>query len=323
MTDKSAKKLTLVVTEDQSGRRLDQVLVSADPELSRTRVQGLIDQGLVRVDGSGAKASVKVKAGQVVTLVVPAVAPSDLLPDATVCFDIIYQDEDLLVINKPPGLVVHPAAGHETGTLVHGLLAACHDLAGIGGEARPGIVHRLDKDTSGLMIVAKNEAAHKALVEMFKERQVGKIYLALTLGWPKGDRGDIELPIGRHPVRRKEMSTRSTSGRPALTRYQVLGRFAPGLGYLKLKIMTGRTHQIRVHLAALGFPVLGDAVYGKGLGVLKHGGGAIRDLVNRQMLHAHRLVLAHPCRGGRLEFEAPLPPDMALVLETLEHGADS
>ena len=317
VSDTSARQLTLVVADDQAGRRLDQFLAAMDPDLSRARIKGLIDQGLALVDGAGVKASSKVKTGQTVTLTVPAVVPSDLTPDETVDFDIIYQDRDLVVINKPPGLVVHPAAGHETGTLVHGLLAACSDLTGIGGEARPGIVHRLDKDTSGVMIVAKTEEAHRSLVEMFKDRKVSKIYLALTMGWPKDDRGEIDLSIGRHPVRRKEMSTRSSRGRQALTRYQVIERFEAGLGYLKVKIMTGRTHQIRVHLAAMGFPVLGDGVYGKGTRSLKDGGGPIRNLVTRQMLHAHRLVLTHPCLGVRMEFEAPLAPDMALVLETL------
>ena len=222
------------------------------------------------------------------------------------------------MVDKPAGLVVHPAAGHASGTLVHGLLAACPDMEGIGGEGRPGIVHRLDKDTSGVMVAAKTSEALRKLVDDFKNGRVSKTYLALCLGWPDRDRGEIDLPIGRHPVRRKEMSTRSNRGRPARTAYQVLARYGLGIGFLSVRIFTGRTHQIRVHLASQGFPVLGDPVYGRGPAALKNGGGPLKKLVRRQLLHSHRLSLKHPVTGRSLECEAPRPTDMARVLEILE-----
>ena len=236
-------------------------------------------------------------------------------------FEILYQDADIIVINKPPGLVVHPAAGHAEGTLVHGLLAVVEDLPGVGGEIRPGIVHRLDKDTSGVMVAAKTDAAHQALTAAFKGRGVDKAYLAICRGGPTKDRGIIDAPIGRHPIRRKEMSTRSKSGRTARTGYEVLDRFKMGACLVRLTLYTGRTHQIRVHLASLGCPVLGDPLYGRaGPGGLKDPEGRIRSLVNRQMLHSHKLGFAHPVSGERVDFEAPCPEDMVLVLAALEDG---
>ena len=232
-------------------------------------------------------------------------------------FGIIFQDGDLVVINKPPGLVVHPAAGHAQGTLVHGLLAACPDLAGVGGEARPGIVHRLDKDTSGVMIAAKTDRAHRILSAMFKSGEMKKTYLAICRGGPPADEGEIDAPIGRHPVRRKEMSTRSRSGRTALTRYRVRQRFGSGASFLEVRIMTGRTHQIRVHLASIGCPVLGDPVYGRGTGTVR-GVESLKDLITRQLLHSHHLAFNHPLDGRPLEFEAPLPADMEAVLGALK-----
>ncbi len=318
MVETIENTLVYQVIESESGSRLDQFLAMRAPELSRSRIKNLIDRGLAEIDGVCSKAARRVKAGQVVKLDVPQVAPVDLIPDEQVIFGILYEDSHIIVVNKPPDLVVHPATGHATGTLVHGLLASCSDLAGVGGELRPGIVHRLDKDTSGVMVVAKTDRAHVALVDGFTERKMAKTYLAICHGQPKEDRGQIDAPIGRHPVRRQEMSIRSTSGRPALTRWEVLRRFRMSLSLLRLQILTGRTHQIRVHLASIGCPVLGDGIYGRGTSGLKKGGGSLKGSVKRQMLHAHRLGLTHPVTGQRMEFEAPLPMDMVMVLELLE-----
>lgn len=297
---------------------MDQFLAAQAPDMSRSRLKTLIDSGLVELDGAKVKAGQRLRPGQTVTLVVPAIRPSDLAPDPGVMFDILYQDEDIVVIDKPPGLVVHPAAGHAEGTLVHGLLAACPDLVGVGGEGRPGIVHRLDKDTSGVMVAAKTDRAHRALVEQFKQGAIRKTYFALCRSWPREDRGEIDAPIGRHPVRRKEMSTRSRTGRAALTRWEVLRRFGVGISLVQLNILTGRTHQIRVHMASIGCPVLGDPVYGVGLSALKKGGDQLKGLVGRQMLHAKQLGLIHPIHGAEMVFVAPIPTDMAQVLERLE-----
>lgn len=308
------------VPVESVGERLDRYLTVMAPDLSRARIKSLIDQGWAMVDGRTTKAGRKLKAGQVVELTLPAAVPTSVEPDENVEFDILYQDAHIIVVNKPPGLVVHPAAGHWEGTLVHGLLAVIDDLKGVGGETRPGIVHRLDKDTSGVMVVAKNDRAHHALVEKFKTRDVSKQYLAICSGGPKADTGRVDTPIGRHPVKRKQMSTRSTAGRPAVTLFEVDRRFNLGASLLKVNILTGRTHQIRVHLASIGCPVLGDRVYGKGPEALKQGGGILKALVRRQMLHAHRLMFGHPITGEPLMFEAPLPSDMRRVLAALENG---
>ncbi|MEW6261938.1 MAG: RluA family pseudouridine synthase [Thermodesulfobacteriota bacterium] len=309
--------LTFVVTEAEQDRRLDLFLAGRAADLSRARIQVLIQQGLILVDGQAVKASRRLKSGQTVRLIVPAPVTSQLIPEPEVDFDLLYQDADLVVIDKPAGLVVHPATGHRTGTLVHGLLAACPDLKGVGGELRPGLVHRLDKDTSGVMVVAKSEPALKGLVADFKSRGVQKNYLALCLGRPRLDRGQIDAPIGRHPLRRQEMSVRSRRGREALTKYEVLRQYEVGVSLLRLELLTGRTHQIRVHLASIGHPVLGDKVYGRGLAGLNRA-LAWRGLVKRQMLHAQRLGFDHPITRIRLEFTAPLPGDMNEVIEVLD-----
>jgi 23S rRNA pseudouridine1911/1915/1917 synthase len=235
--------------------------------------------------------------------------------------DILYEDPHLLVVNKAAGLVVHPAAGHASGTLVHGILYHCPDLEGIGAEKRPGIVHRLDKDTSGIMVVAKNARAHDDLSRQFKARSIEKHYLALVVGSPKADNGRIDLPIGRHPVERKKMSARSRRGREALTLWQVRERFI-GATLIDVELKTGRTHQIRVHCQAMGFPILGDPIYGrKGAAKQITAGNpawqAVFQSAARQMLHAHRLGFKHPADDRPLSFEAPLPADMADLLEKL------
>jgi 23S rRNA pseudouridine1911/1915/1917 synthase len=300
------------------GQRLDRFLTDLPLGLSRSQLKRLIDDGFVEVEGRPAKAGLKLKEGWSLVVTVPDPEPTRLVPEAGVRFAILYQDAELIVVDKPAGLVVHPAAGHRTGTLVHGLLAACTDLAGIGGEVRPGIVHRLDKDTSGVMIVAKTDRAHQDLAAQFKAGRVLKLYLGLCRGRTGLDQGVIEASIGRHPVWRKQMSTRSRSGRPAITRYEVLRRFDLGVSLLRLRLLTGRTHQIRVHLASIGCPILGDPVYGVGLGGLKDGGRLLRGLVARQMLHAQTIGFCHPVTREEMSFTSPLPEDMTRVLETLE-----
>ena len=312
------QRLRFEVLSDWAGIRLDRFLTEVTPNLSRARIKSLIDQGWVRLDGQRTKAGQKLKTGQMVDLTIPRAMPASVEPDGDVEFDILYQDEDIVVVNKPPGLVVHPAAGHWQGTLVHGLLAAIDDLGGVGGETRPGIVHRLDKDTSGVMVVAKTDRAHQALVEKFKGRHIHKEYLAVCLGAPKDHTGRIDSPIGRHPVKRQQMSTKSTCGRPAVTLYKVERRYHRGASLLKVKILTGRTHQIRVHLASIGYPILGDPVYGKGPEALR-GGAAFKSLVSRQMLHARLLKLDHPITGQPMAFEAPLPDDMRELLDFFEN----
>jgi len=267
---------------------------------------------MVVVNGLVQKAKYSLQAGDNITLVIPAKPPSGLVAEP-LDFVTLHEDEDLIVLVKPPGIVVHPAAGHSTATLVHGLLHHCGGLSGINGELRPGIVHRLDKDTSGVMVVAKTDFAHQALADQFKRREVKKTYRALVDGKPIGQSGRVDLPIGRHPVKRKKMATRE-DGREAVTNWRVLERFAFGLALLELGLETGRTHQIRVHMAALSHPVAGDSVYGrKNSRYLELG-------ITRQCLHAHTLAFSHPRTGENLQFVAPLWPDMLYTLELLRQA---
>jgi len=287
---------------EDAGERLDRFLARASG-LSRARIQRLIDDGEVLVDGHPAKPSALVGAGQRVRLRIPPVLPTALRPEA-IPLDILFEDEALVVLNKPAGLVVHPGAGCATGTLVHALLFHCPHLPGIGGVERPGIVHRLDRETSGVMVVAKTAAAHQALSRQFKERIVRKRYLALAHGRLEREVGRIEAPIGRRAADRKRMGVRRDGGREARTAYRVLRRYAD-MTLVELSLETGRTHQIRVHLAHVGHPVVGDRVYGGRQERRAERGGA----VERQMLHAWRLAFRHPESGAWLEFTAPPPAD--------------
>jgi len=288
-----------------SGVRLDAWLAEAVPEHSRARWQGLIREGRVTVNGESVKPNCKLRIDDCVRWTVPG--PVEALPQPEeIPLDILYEDRDLIVINKPAGLVVHPAAGHDTGTLVNALLHHCTDLAGIGGEKRPGIVHRLDKDTSGVMVIAKNEAAMNSLARQFKERETEKEYLALVRGEPSPPGGTVETTIGRHPVHRKKMAVNVRGGRGAVSRYEVLKNFGE-VSLVRVRIETGRTHQIRVHMAHIRHPVIGDTVYGRNSSVK----------APRQMLHAARLSLTHPATGRRLTFEAPLPADMKNCMDSL------
>ena len=300
------------VTAGEEGQRLDLFLAGKTPQLSRAMIQRAVADGLARIDGRSAKAGRRVKTGEQVILHLPEVKPSGALPEP-IPLKILYEDAWLLVIDKPAGLVVHPAPGHPGGTLVNALLHHCRDLSGIGGVLRPGIVHRLDKGTSGLLVVAKSDEAHRGLAGQFKRRAVRKSYLALVYGDPKTDGGRIEAAVGRHPADRKKMSTRSRRGRAAVTLWRVRERYGCA-ALLEVDIETGRTHQIRVHLTDTGYPVVGDRVYGGAGRIRTVGDPAVRARIkafDRQALHAWRLFFTHPATGESMQFSAPLPEDMA------------
>ncbi len=305
---------TFEIGPDHEGLRLDKFLANELPNHSRAQVQRLIDDGRVSMPRVAApKANTAVRPGDVVTVEVPAPAPSTLEPE-DLPLTILHDDADVVVVNKPAGLVVHPGAGHPTGTLVHALLHHVQDLSGIGGETRPGIVHRLDKDTSGVMVVAKNDTAHQELARQFHDREVEKEYVALVWGTVH-NRKRIDLPIGRDPVHREKISTRARRARAAVTRV-TWAKALPGLTLIRVAIATGRTHQIRVHLSAIGHPIVGDALYG---GVHKRVANDVRAVqrLTRPFLHAERLAFTHPRTGERLSFEAPLPEDLESVLRDI------
>jgi len=306
------------VAAGEEGGRLDLFLTRKEPSLSRARIQRAIEEGWVRVNDREVRAGRKVKAGDVVAIALPEAKPSGVLPEA-IALSILHEDASLLVIDKPAGMVVHPAAGHSGGTLVNALLHHCRDLSGIGGVLRPGIVHRLDKETSGLLVVAKTDEAHRGLAGQFKRHEVKKTYLALVYGEPKRDGGRIEAAVGRHPTDRKKMSTQSRRGRSAVTIWRV--REGYGIAaLLEVDIETGRTHQIRVHLTELGHPVVGDRVYGGAGRIRTVGDTAARarmKVQGRQALHAWRLGFAHPVTGQWMQFSSPLPDDIAGLCDFL------
>lgn len=299
--------------------RLDVFLANRSNDLSRSRIQALIKKGFIKVNNCASKPSYRLKAGDQVFLTIPPPEIPALEPEA-VEFGIVHEDDSIIVLDKPPGVVVHPAPGHSSGTLVHGLLKHCQDLSGIGGVLRPGIVHRLDKDTSGLLVVAKNDRAHAILAGQFKAGEVNKQYLALVHGRIQDHQHEINLPISRHPKKRKEMAVSVSGGKQALTRWKKIEEFQSGFSLLEVAIKTGRTHQIRVHLSHIGHPVVGDPVYGYGRRWWNkhplHKKGILPS-INRQMLHAKRLGFIHPDQKCYLEFESPLPNDMDHVVLTL------
>lgn len=307
-----------LVAPERAGTRLDQFLAQS-LGWSRARLQKLLKAGLVTVNGAARPAAYRVRAAETVTVQVPPPEPSHLAPEA-LALDIIFEDRDLLVLNKPPGLVVHPGAGHRQGTLLNALLHHCPELQEIGEVSRPGLVHRLDKDTSGLLVVAKTALAHQSLVGQFAARETHKTYLALVWGRLAEPEGRIDKEIGRHPSQRHKMSVHARRGKSAATRWRVLQEFPGPLTLVELTIETGRTHQIRVHLASLGHPVLGDATYGGGVsrlaGAPKLAG--LKPLVHRQLLHAWRLEVRHPRSDERLSWEAPLPEDFRAVVDRLK-----
>jgi 23S rRNA pseudouridine1911/1915/1917 synthase len=300
--------------------RLDRFLAERLPEMTRSQLKRLIDENHVLVNGGSAKAGEKLRGGEAVWVTLPEPVSSGLHAEV-IPLSILYEDSDLIVIDKPAGMVVHPAPGHQGGTLVNALLYHCGDLAGIGGELRPGIVHRLDKDTSGVLVAAKNETALNGLARQFKEHSVHRRYLALIQGLLPADEGMVDRPIGRHPTERKKMALVTRAGRRAVTRWRVLSRFPQDrLTLVELHLETGRTHQIRVHLAGIGFPVAGDPVYGHKGWLKQLADPQLHRLLlalGRQALHARTLGFVHPGNGRYLEFSSPPPEDMMTILRYL------
>ena len=297
----------LIIKAEESGERIDALLARSVEDLSRSAAQRLLEEGMVLRGGSPVRKNYKCAVGDVFTLSLPEPCELPLIPQA-LPLDVVFEDEDVIVVNKVRGMVVHPAPGHPDGTLVNALLFHCGDsLSGIGGERRPGIVHRIDKDTSGLLIAAKNDFAHQRLSAQLADRSLSRIYEAVVHGSFREDSGTVDRPIGRHPVDRKRMAVTEKNGRPAVTHWQVLARYR-GYTHLCCRLETGRTHQIRVHLASIGHPLLGDGVYGapspeKGL--------------EGQCLHARRLKFIHPRSGLPIQLETPLPPYFEEVLSKL------
>ncbi|HHY46164.1 MAG TPA: RluA family pseudouridine synthase [Firmicutes bacterium] len=300
----------MTVKAPEGGTRLDVYVASRlevpQGSLSRSTVQRLIDSGNIVVNGRPCRPSYRVRAGDVISGLVPPPEEPHADPE-DIPIDILYEDSDIIVVNKPRGMTVHPGAGNPSGTLVNALLAHCGDLSGVGGVMRPGIVHRLDKDTSGVMVVAKNDASHLELSRQFKAREVHKTYIALVRGAVDPPEGTISSMIGRHPVHRKKMAVTEHGGKPAVTRYRTIERL-PGYTLLEVHPETGRTHQIRVHLAWVGHPVAGDSLYG---------GRDPRLPISGQALHAASLEFRHPRTGRRMRFCAPLPDDMARIMKML------
>ncbi len=309
------------------GERLDRAVAAAIPELSRSRAKALIEAGSVALQGGAtiSEPSYRVKPGQSFAIFVPEPAAALPRPQA-IALDIVYEDADMIVVNKSAGMVVHPAEGNHDGTLVNALLAHCGpSLSGIGGVKRPGIVHRLDKDTSGLMVVAKNDAAHQALAAAIEARRVERVYQALVWGVPSPRQGEIEGNIGRHPVDRKRMAVLKRGGRAALTRYRVLRAVGLVASLVECRLATGRTHQIRVHLTSIGHPIVGDPVYGRaGAARLARLDPAARTALGRfkrQALHACELGLRHPVSGEPLRWAAEMPDDMAELVSIMDQTA--
>jgi 23S rRNA pseudouridine1911/1915/1917 synthase len=323
-----AQPLIVTIEAPAHGQRLDRGLADALPDRSRSEIQRWIKEGRVRIGGDSAKASFKLSAGDLVEIDLPDIPqPTALIPE-DLSLNIVYEDADLLVINKPAGMVVHPAPGHSEGTLVNAVLHHCPDIAGVGGERRPGIVHRLDKDTSGLIVVAKHDGAQRNLQAQFKARTIFKEYLALLEGKLQPPQGRISAPIGRHPTDRKRMAVLpptaagASAGREAVTVYRLLGLYSGGVygrstsqatfSLVSAILHTGRTHQIRVHFAWMQHPVVGDTLYGF---------ATPRLPLKRQFLHAHRLRLRLPATGEEREFVAPLPPELEETLKALKHDS--
>ncbi|PYK69033.1 MAG: RluA family pseudouridine synthase [Verrucomicrobia bacterium] len=300
MTQENRREFNVTITDART--RLDRFLAKTAPEFSRSRIQTLIRQGHITVNGAAPRARDMVRTGDRVVLLEPPMAAIDLVPEKVALF-VLFEDDDLIVINKPAGISVHPGAGRTSGTLVNALLSHCKDLSGIGGKERPGIVHRLDKETSGCLVVAKNDFAHNDLARQFASRTIDKIYLTLVAGKLRRASGSIVAPIARHRVHRKKMMIAREGGRMARTDFKVV-RTGREASLLECRLHSGRTHQIRVHLQHLGYPILGDTVYG----------GRRAGQFSRQMLHAWKLGFDHPRGKRRMDFEAPLPEDFAKAI---------
>jgi 23S rRNA pseudouridine1911/1915/1917 synthase len=298
--------VTTELIADTAGERLDQFVARSLPSLTRTHAQRLIDDGRVLVAGARAKASLRLEAGVSVSVDAPAPKAATATPQP-IALDIIYEDEHIIAVNKPPGMAVHPSPGHEHSTLVNAILAHCADLSGIGGALRPGIVHRLDRDTSGVILIARNDDAHRGLVRQLKDRTIEKTYVALVTGVPSPAEGIIDAPIARHGRQRQRMAI-VAGGREATTAYRVIERFDE-VSLVEARPKTGRTHQIRVHLAAIGHPIVGDVLYGKR-----------SPIVGRQFLHAARIAFVHPRSGESMVLDAALAPDLEEALAVLRAG---
>ncbi len=307
------RKIIYEVTPGSRAKRLD-AFISSQSNLTRSYIQKLIREGLVLVNSSREKNSHKVQIGDTVEVCIPEQPEHTLLPE-NIPLNVIWEDEHIIVINKPPDMVVYPAAGNRSHTLMNGLLSRCRLLASAGAPLRPGVVHRLDKDTSGVIVIAKTDTSYYNLAEQFKDRTIEKTYLALLYGSLKKENGEITAPIGRSLSDRKKMSTRTRSGKKAVTRYRVIQAYGSA-SLAEVRIITGRTHQIRVHFSSIGNPVLGDRVYGKKTS-LQSGSKTIK--FSRQMLHAQSLKLSHPVHNEPMEFIAPVPEDMEKVM--LELGS--
>ncbi len=296
------------ITADRPGERADQLLTRAIEGLTRSAAQKLLEEGRVTANGKTLKKNARPDKGTVLAVDIPEAEPVDIVPQ-NIPLDVVYEDEDVIVVNKPVGLVVHPAPGHPDGTLVNALLWHCGDsLSGINGEIRPGIVHRIDRDTSGLIIAAKNDAAHLALAAQLEDHSLARVYECIVQGKLREDEGTIDAPIARHPIDRKKMAV-VQGGKRAVTHYSVLGRY-DGYTHAQCRLETGRTHQIRVHMAHIGHPLLGDTVYG---------GRAVKSLAG-QCLHARKLTFIHPRTGEAMTVECPLPDWFTAVLNKLERG---
>ena len=308
MSENGLQRLT--VSPEEAGVRIDKYLAEQLPDITRSYLQKLLKDGSVQMNGKPVKTSTKTAAGAVIELTIPEPEEPEILPE-DIPLDILYEDSDVILINKPKDMVVHPAAGHYTGTLVNALMYHCKgDLSGINGVLRPGIVHRIDKDTTGVLIVCKNDKAHNALAEQLKEHSITRKYRAIVCGNLKEDEGTVDAPLGRHPQDRQKMAIVRTGGKRAVTHYRVLERFG-NYTYIECQLETGRTHQIRVHMASLGHPLLGDEVYGRVKSPFKLEG---------QTLHAIVLGFIHPTTGEYMEFEAPLPEYFEKLLGKLRRG---
>jgi len=328
--------LNLIVSPEDSGQRLDQYLAAQISEVSRARLQQLIEKGEVLVNGTAAKASLRLKGDEQITITGPPQAPPLRAIAEEIPLDIVYEDDDLAVVNKPAGMMVHAGAGatddaRNRGTLVNALLHHFKALSGVGGELRPGIVHRLDRATSGLMVVAKNDAAHRQLAKQFSGREVHKTYIALVHGWPKRERGTIQSAISRHTQKRTRMTTRGFGGRDAVTHYVVTRKIDSPYGkfaLLEVKIETGRTHQIRVHVSSLGHPVVGDSLYGapgeiRSQSNKRRAAGMPATLtLERNFLHSGMLEFAHPRTKELVKFSRPLPRELETLLASLENAEE-
>ena len=300
--------ITLSVTSEQDGLRLDAFLAEVAEDLSRTRAQKLIAQGFVLLGDTAVEKSRKVKAGECYTLLLPEIKEELAATPQNIPLDVVYEDDDVIVVNKPTGMVVHPAPGHTEGTLVNALLYHCAGtLSGIGGERRPGIVHRIDKDTSGLIIAAKNDLAHRRLAAQLRDHTLARTYECIVVGNIHSDAGTVNAPIGRHPTDRKRMAVTEKHSRDAITHYEVIARY-PGYTHLRCRLETGRTHQIRVHLAYLGHPIWGDTVYGAKT--------PVKGLTG-QCLHAVGLTFLHPRTGEQITLSCPLPEEFTEALRKL------